>query len=263
MRTLRSTVAFVALVNLLALVFLAGWLGSSGRLSAERLRAIRDLLAVPVAEAEAAEAEAAEDAERAAAEEAEATRRATAPLDSESMVRMTGMTRAVEQAAVRRIEDEADRIRRDLARREADLARREEQLAADRAAWLASIDEERARREDASFAALVARFEALKPELSRSMLQQWVDAGRMDVAVDVLATVDERNAAKVLGTFDDDAGRRVAFQLLDALRRRGRLLDGDPATAAGASEGAGAASGASDDDEPAGLPGTAAEPNGR
>jgi len=251
MKNLRSVVAFTALVNLLALGIFAGWLGGTGRLSLERVRAIRDILAVPVAEEEAAAARAAAEAAARAEAAAETDRRERPSLDSDSMVRMAGMTRSVEEASVRRIEDEAERIRRDLARREADLARREQRLADDRAAWLASIEADRTRREDAAFTATVARFEALKPDAARAMLQRWVDAGELEVAVDVLMAVDERNAAKVLGSFADEAGRGVAFQLLDGVRRRGRLLDG--AGAGAASDG----SPADDDDfEPA------AQPNG-
>ena len=53
MRTIWSTVAFIAIVNLLALLLTAGWLHQTGRIDRARVEQVRELFRLPVTEEQA------------------------------------------------------------------------------------------------------------------------------------------------------------------------------------------------------------------
>ena len=50
MRTLWNAIAFLAVVNLLALAFAGGWLYRTGRLDRDRIEAVREIFRRPVSE---------------------------------------------------------------------------------------------------------------------------------------------------------------------------------------------------------------------
>ena len=62
MRTILTTLGFLAVVNLLAILVCIGWLQQSGRLDRDRIERVRTIFELPVAE-EAALAEAAAEEE--------------------------------------------------------------------------------------------------------------------------------------------------------------------------------------------------------
>ena len=122
MRTLWNAVSFLAVVNLLALLILAGWLWRSDRVDGGRLRQIRAMLAETVGD-EQARLAAAEAESAAAASEASAAERAqNPPLPGAVHAGLRAHLRDVEHEAARRIDAESRRLRDELDGRARELA---------------------------------------------------------------------------------------------------------------------------------------------
>lgn len=220
MKSLWTIIAVVALLNVLAIGALLGWLQSSGRLSRERALAVKQVFTTTVeqekAQKAALEAEAKlKEAERLAAEKAGMPPKPAGEVIAEQQFRE-------EQKAqmLHRQQQDLENLRASLMSKLADLETREKRLAADRAAFA----EERRRIAEtegqAQFKAALATLEGQKPKDAKLVLQSLITARQMPQVVSYLAKMDEGKRSKVLAEFvkDDPA---VAADLLERLRTRG------------------------------------------
>jgi hypothetical protein len=223
MRTLWNAVAFLAVVNLLAIALAAGWLHRTGRLDRERIEAVREIFRRPIADVEA---------ERIAADEAVAREAASAELDvAWSPVPVTNLDAA---DAMERFQDLGrvanDRLSRDaetiVARIDDTFRQREAELAALRAAIEADqarLDEITARAADADFQQTVADLGEMKLDTAFAIVRVWLEEGRRTLVVDVLHAIDVDRRSALLGEFVDLGRDEVAADLQLALRERTAL----------------------------------------
>lgn len=217
-RTIWTALSFLAVVNLLAFVSFGGWLWSTERMSVERLREIRDLLAMTTAESEAAAAEA--DADRAALVEAadERERGESPPGASDRRIRQARLIREEEAESRRRLSDFAAQRQAELDAAFAQLAQDRAALEAERQAWEDATQADRDRRRDEQFTKTVKLYEASPPKNAKQWLQNLVDAGQTDQAVAYLDAMNARSAKKILSLFKTEDEASLATELLERLR---------------------------------------------
>jgi hypothetical protein len=223
MRTLWNAVAFVAVVNLLALVIVGGWLHRTGRLDRERIEAVREIFRRPVADVEA---------DRQASEKAAAADSASAEmqvgwspvpvtnLDSaDAMERFRDLARVEQNELGRHADAMVARIEDTYRQREAELAVLRAAIEADRA----RLDEIAARAADADFKQTVVDLGEMKLDTSFAIVRVWLEEGRRTLVVDVLHAIDPDRRNALLGEFVDTGRDEVAADLQLALRERAAL----------------------------------------
>lgn len=220
MRTLWNAIAFVAVVNLLALAFAGGWMWRTGRLDRTRLEAVREIFRLPI-EAEAAEEAAAAQAvaDEAAARELEVPWGAVpvTNLDAaDAMERFRDLGRLTNE----RLSQDADllvaRIEETYRRRAAELATAQAKIDRD----LARLEEIRTRSEDVDFQQVVEDLGEQKLDVAFSIVRVWLEEGRRTLVVDVLHALDADRRNAILGEFVDIGRDEVAADLQLALRDR-------------------------------------------
>ncbi len=236
MRTIWNAVAFVAVVNLLALAIAAAWLHRTGRLDRDRIEAVREIFRLPVAEVEA---------ERVAAEKAALADQASMEaevawspvpvtnLDSaDAMERFRDLARVEQDALGQHADAMVARIEDTYRRREAELAALRAGIEADRA----RLDEITARVADADFKQTVTDLGEMKLDTCFAIVGIWLEEGRRTLVVDVLHAIDSDRRNALLGEFVDVGRDEVAADLQLALRERAALeasstesLNADPA----------------------------------
>jgi flagellar motility protein MotE (MotC chaperone) len=221
MRTLWQAVSFLAIVNLLALALLAGWLYGSGRLNRERVLAIRETLAPTIEEAQAAAEAAAAEAAAVEQAEAEAARRANPPLASEAHLSTVADYQRANLQAEHRMAEQAAQLRADLEAQMAQLERERDAFEAERTAWRESIREEHDQRSDKQFQKAVKLYESVKPALAKDWLMNLIEDGESGQVVAYLNAMNTRGAKKILEEFKGEADGELAAQLLEDLRTLG------------------------------------------
>lgn len=220
MRTIWNAVAFVAVVNLLALVFAGGWMWQTGRIDRTRLEAVRAIFALPIDEEEAvraAEAKAEADAAAAAEVEVAWTAVPVTNLDAaDAMERFRDLGRLTNE----RLSGDADllmeRIEQTYRERAAELATLRAGIERD----LARLEEMRQRSEDEDFRQVIADLGEQKLEVAFSIVRVWLDEGRRTLVVDVLHALDADRRNAILGEFVDVGRDEMAADLQLALRDR-------------------------------------------
>ncbi len=224
MKTIWNIVAFLAVVNLLALGLAAGWLGWTGRLDEDRLTAVQEIFRVPTSEAarliderralEVAEAEQALELER----------WGQMPFSTEGAIDAQEQYRDLERLGELRLQRQAatlvEEIDQQAARRLAELSARESKIDR-REAKIEAIEN---RLRDADFKVMVADLEAMDADAALAVLENFLVRGKDDLVVDVLATLDEERRQELLEGFVDRGRPELAGQLL--LRLRDRTADG-------------------------------------
>jgi flagellar motility protein MotE (MotC chaperone) len=225
MRSLWIIVTTVALANFLAVVALLAWLAGTGRLSNERLHAVREVFKTTVAEEEAAKKLA--EAERAQAEAAAAQeafmREPPTPAEGE-VADQTAVGTAAQQD-ISRLSREADDLRRTFAREIAHIERAREQLRKEREEFDALRARIAALEGSEQFEKAVRLYESLKPKQAKDLLQELIDDGEVEQAVSYLNAMQIRTASKIIAEFDDAA---LAATLLERVRTRGLEVVGAP-----------------------------------
>lgn len=221
MKRLWNIISFIAVVNLLSLLLFGAWLWQSGRLDVERIDRVRELLAMTIADEQAAAEERAAQAEREQAEAAERAWRANPPLPSAAHVQQ--VSRAEDQAdqAMRRVRDETARLQEQLDGRAAELDQREQAFRSARETWLGSIDAEKSRRSDEQFLQTVRQYETAPAKIARQWMIQLIDEGGRDQVVAYLDAMNPRAASKILREFKTEEEAALATELLEELRTFG------------------------------------------
>ncbi|MBC03957.1 MAG: hypothetical protein CMJ34_11755 [Phycisphaerae bacterium] len=222
MRTIWSTLSFLAVVNMLAILLAVGWLYQSGRIDTDRLERVRELFGSTIADERAArEAAAAREAELAAAVPDDPTLRwgsmpltNLAPADAAERIRDLGDEIAM---GLGRDADAINaRIEANYRARKDEIDLREQALDAREARF-----EQIAKRSgDAEFVQTVTDLEEMKLDTAFSIIQAWYDGDRRHLVVDVLAGMGSQRRSEILGEFVDQGKTDVAAILQLALRDR-------------------------------------------
>lgn len=221
MRTIWSTLAFLSVVNLLAIVLAIGWLHQSGRVDLDRIDRVRDLFRLPVAEQLALDEAAANEALLAqAVPDDPAVRWGSMPLTNLAPIDAAERMRDLGDEIARGLGRDADaittRIEANYQSRKAELDARERNLVAREARF----DEIARRAGDADFAQTVTDLDEMKSDTAFGIINAWLTQGRRTLVVDVLATVSSERRATILGEFVDLGKDEVAADLQLALRDR-------------------------------------------
>ena len=220
MRTIWNAFAFMAVVNLLALVFAAGWMWQTGRIDRTRIEAVRTIFAIPIDEEEAARAaEEQAEADASAAAEAEVAWTAVpvTNLDAaDAMERFRDLGRQTNERLSGDADLLVDRIEETYRARAAELAETRAGIERD----LARLQEMRTRSEDADFKQVIEDLGEQKLDVAFSIVRVWLDEGRRALVVDVLHALDADRRNAILGEFVDVGRDEVAADLQLALRDR-------------------------------------------
>lgn len=244
MKTLWSATAFIAVVNLLAILGGIGFLAATDRLDGDRVREVRAVLAPTRAEAAAAKAEAEAAAAAEEAAELAAERRANPPLSPEATLAERTRDGASDRRLVNLVRQESRERREELLALRAEIDRERQDFEAEKAAWEARRADDADALADAQFQKTVRLFGAMKPKDVRARIVAMDGRGERDVAVRILDALAIRQAAKVLAEFKSEEEARLASDLLTGLRELGR----DPSDLVGPTE-------TSDDVDPLDEPG--------
>jgi flagellar motility protein MotE (MotC chaperone) len=218
MRSLWIIITTIALANFLAVVALVAWLAGTGRLSNERVNAVREMFTTTVEQDEAAakleEAQRAQD-EAAGAQEA-FMREPPTPAEGE-VADQQAVSNAAQQD-LSRLTREAEDLRRTFARELAQIERAREQLRQERADFDALRARLAALEGSEQFEKAVALYQQIKPQQAKAMLQTLIDQGEMEQVVSYLNAMQVRTATKIIAEFEDPV---MAATLLERVRTRG------------------------------------------
>ncbi len=236
MKRLWNILAVLAVANLLGMGGFVLWLQGTGRLSVDRLRAVRAALTPTLTEEAAAAAAAAAAAETADKERKEAARMAAPPESASEAIERQKQHDDATLQTVLRARREIDDLRRQLLDERAKLDGEWAALAADKKAWAAQREDVERLASSKQFKQALTTLEAQKPKDAQQLLklihsgQSLPAAGAQPApaasatgsaqAVAYLAAMQERTRGRVLAEWikDDPA---VAAELLESLRRRG------------------------------------------
>ncbi|MFK7961430.1 MAG: hypothetical protein AB8G96_13000 [Phycisphaerales bacterium] len=222
MRTIWNGVAFIAVVNLLAVLGFGAWLGQTDRLSVERLRDVRRILAPTLAEAEAAQVAAQAESDAADVEAREAALRENPPLPAAERIMADDLSEDVAAQQIQLVRQEVRERQSELSLRVGQLESDRRDFEAERQAWLDSIAAEAERRSDEQFAKAVKLYGTLKPKDSKAMMVEIIAGGDRAQVVRYLDALPTRTAAKILAEFKTPEERGLASGLLEDLRRLDR-----------------------------------------
>jgi flagellar motility protein MotE (MotC chaperone) len=218
MRSLWIIITTIALANFLAVVALVAWLAGTGRLSNERVNAVREMFTTTVEQDEAQkkleEAQRAQD-EAAGAQEA-FMREPPTPAEGE-VADQQAVSNAAQQD-LSRLTREAEDLRRTFARELAQIERAREQLRQERADFDALRARLAALEGSEQFEKAVALYQQIKPQQAKAMLQTLIDQGEMEQVVSYLNAMQVRTATKIIAEFEDPV---MAATLLERVRTRG------------------------------------------
>ena len=222
MRSIWSTLRFLAVVNMLAILLAIGWLYQSGRIDRNRLEEVRELFRLSVVDQRSVQEEQiAQEASLASAVPDDPTRRwgsmpltNLAPADAAERIRDLG--EEISLGLGRDADAINARIEANYQARKMEIDLREEALAA-REKRFEQITQ---RSGDADFAQTVTDLEEMKLDTAFSIVEAWYGADRRTLVIDVLAGMGSDRRSQILGEFVDLGKTDVAADLQLALRDR-------------------------------------------
>ena len=223
MRTLFTAFILVLVINVLALGALAGWLGSSGRLSKERLR---DAVAVfnNTIEEDAQLAKDAEQAEIEALALAERALRmeqvAGGPVTPEARLEAIQVVDDKRRALLERQKVEAEALKRQLDTQQKLIEQKLAELNEKQQIFDQAIATKVEKMQSEDFKEAIAMLEGIPPKQAKQVIQKWLGDGPDEQVVDDLSAMEERKAAKVLKEFKLPNEVTQAATLIEQLRQR-------------------------------------------
>lgn len=227
MRTLFTALILVLVVNALALGGLAGWLGATGRLSKDRVRAVAAVFSNTL-EQEAALTAEKEQAEQEALELAEKALRlqqvAGGPVSPEARLGAVQRVDDKQRALIERHKVESEALRRQLDAQRKLIEERIAELDQKQQAFDAAIEEQVQAMQEDDFKEAVAMLEGIPAKQAKAVFQQLMRDGGEDQVVAYLSAMEERKAAGVLKEFKLPNEVAQAAQLIEQLRQRTDLL---------------------------------------
>jgi len=196
----------------------------SGRLNKDRIREVVEIFTPTVAE----EKQAKEEAER-LAKEAEQIAEQTLRMEAVKAGPMTLSERLAKDREAQEIAElryerllrEKRDLENQLSRMKQSITQAHEELTEKQEQFDAMVKRQKELREDEDFEQAVALLEQQKPDQAKAVLQQLIAEGDMPMAVEYLAAMQQRKAAKVLSAFDQGNEVITATRLIESLRLRG------------------------------------------
>jgi hypothetical protein len=237
MKRVWNMIAFLAIVNLLAVGGFVGWLAATDRLSLDRLRTLRETWKVTVAEEKEAEAKVTAESEAAKKAGVEAVRRAGAPESSGQKIEDRRQAQDLLDQQIVRMREEARQLKEQIQSRRDELDKQSAALEAARKDFEQRQAEWKQLAQDEQFQQAVGVLEAQKPSDAMKVLQAILDGGtppaaapgadpapsvrnKKDVVIRYLASMADRSRSKNMAEFIK-ADEKLAAELLEDLRRRG------------------------------------------
>lgn len=224
MKSLLSAFLILLLLHVMAAIGFVGWLSASDRLNRERVQLVVDAFKPTVAE----EMKRRDEAEKAAAKAAEARDQlmrleavASGPMTLEDRLMKNFEADEIDLHRLERLHAETDAIRTRLEQDKAIIAQQLAELEAKQQAFDDMVASRTAEMQDEDFKRAVNTLEQLPPKQAKGVIQQYVADGKLEEAVDYLASMQLRKSAGILKAFKDEAEVPQVTQLLEQLRTRG------------------------------------------
>lgn len=225
MKTLWSILSVIAIANLLAILGIVGYLKTSDRLDATRVKELRQLFSETGAQRKAKEEEAKSEAEKNAAAAKESSKKGTPPVTSGDALELKLQQSQIDVARVESLKREVQILQDTLARRKAALDSERTAFDKERKDFDQARDVVRKNEGDAQFKKALATMEGLKADKAKSALQTLIDQKQIDQVVSYLNAMQERTRTKVIDEFIK-SDPKVATDLLERLRTRGVSVAG-------------------------------------
>jgi len=218
-RTLWNVLAALAVLNLLALLGLAGWAYASGRLDADRLQAVREALTTPADQP--SEAERAKQATTPETQQEAKTDGRAIPVSSAERLIVQQELQEVAQQRLERSRRAVEDLRRTL---EKEWQQLDEEIA-EFERRKEAFEQMRRRIEqlegDEQFKKTLRLYESVKPDEAAAMLMTLHEQGQTQRVVAYLDAMQTRKASKIIEEFEP----ALAADLLERLRTRGLRAD--------------------------------------
>lgn len=217
MKSIWDILGFVAIVNLVALFAVAGWLVGTDRLSTDRIEATRTLFAAPVS----VEVERAREEELAIRDQAEAQEQAASlsdlPVSSDVPIDRAEQRSMHEQVLVRRVERENMKDRRVLEELERRLDARERAFEAKVAAYRESQALAKAAEQEQHFQTAVKLLESLPPRQGKDQILMRAREGDLEKAVAYLRSMRAGARNEIFAAMKTEEELVLASTLLERL----------------------------------------------
>lgn len=218
MKTLIRIVGVMAVINLLAVLGLTGWLVSQGRLDKERVLEVTAIVGeTPQARAERVEAARLEAEAANAPQPLSDGDTATADRRNEARVELTMIDRERLERLQREVRDLQTQLRQQRQLLERDRAEFEE----DKAEFQAMRDRLYAIDGAEYFKKALEVLNGMKPADIVPVFNSMMGEGKSEEVISYLAAFDERHRAKVISEFVKGGEVDLAAGLLESLRTRG------------------------------------------
>lgn len=224
MKTAWRVFLIVLFVHLAMALGFCAWLYASGRVDHARLAKVVDTFKQSIDDEQATLEAAQKEAEDEQARQQQALRLEAAKDGPMTLGdRLTALRRTDERAQLRidRLERARADIQSQIELAQSQLAEEHKRLEAARAAFEKFVDQRTEQIRDEDFQQAVTLLEAQKPKQAKAMIQTLLAAEGEGLAVDYLAAMQTRTAAKVLAEFKTPEEVVTATGLIEALRQRG------------------------------------------
>ncbi len=236
MKKLWTILSVLAVANLLAIGALVGWLGSSGRLTPDRVEQIRTVLSQPVEE----EQEAPDEIELIEADEIAQAEAQGVPLTAEQLVEMKLQASETDRARVKRLREEIDYLQKTLDRERAALDAERESIARERAAYEDEREKIAQIEGGKNFRKALSVLEGMKAPIAKAALEAMLRGGGdvipdgdgvgepdgMSRVIAYLNAMQDRTRTKIVTEFAKESPD-LAAELLERLRTRGLYARAD------------------------------------
>ena len=219
MTRLWNICAFIALVNLVALVGVLAWLYSTDRVDADRVERLRALFARPIAE-ELKEAEAEREAQALALEQSlEEGSLVTLPASSRWPIDSLTKIRMEEKMMQRRFRDELQRDSQEVLMAEQRLQAERDAFEREKAEYQRLRAESERLQADADFKQSVKDLESMPPKTAKNLIVETCSIGPegVELALQWMKAMRQGPRAMIIASMKSEEEMKLASSLLQSL----------------------------------------------
>lgn len=225
MKTLWNAISIVAVAHFVGFLGLTAYLALTNRVTRERIDETREIFAMTIAQQTQIESKAAEAAALEAARlEHEASMNAPSVGADGRVDRIRTLDELLMERELR-AEADVENVARYLDSMIADIEAARKQLDADRAAFEAERRRLAGVEIDAQFKQTAEIFGGLNEEQQKAFIQEYLDRGETNLAIDLLDSLDTRSARKFFEQFETPEEQALAAELLVRLKNRGLTIE--------------------------------------
>jgi len=226
MKTFARVIALLAVIHVLALGGLAGWLAATDRLNRDRAEQVVEMLATTI---EQAEQQRQAEQRKHAAEQAQRNRQARIANIGEagSAAEQLAEQRKQNEVLLRRLErtrSEIQVLRDSLALARRRMEDQRDKLVEQKRTLEKRLETIEKQLNDDGFKRAVALYESIPPDQAKQMFLQLMEQNHTDQVVMYLEAMKPRKAAGVLREFEQGPEIARAVELTERLRARGSDL---------------------------------------